>query len=668
MKIEIKGLEPDKLNPKNFGGMCSRIAVVTRAEGKKIADGIDTVATTDDPAIVIDWERWEMVREILPMKYCELPKNDKVVLLDAHSRYSVTNILGSARNWNITEHELLCKTYIDKNKTDVISLIEGEHLDSVSIGYQTDPNNTVEIPKKAEVLIDGVSYKNEFDDDMPLLVRTAWKVKELSLVPIGADEAAKFRSEATGKIISNDPELQKKINEILNNQKSLTDKINSITITKEVLMDDPTKKENPTPLTREEQVVKDTPEIKKFGVERFNGRFKGLSEVALRGGMTFDQFTVMYTSELERTGGGFETPNTFLGLNGKEIKDFSPTRAAQNILLGKRSGFEFEISQDLEKRTGHPVSEKSILLPADFQNVGLRELYNVNKRAHSTAATEGGDLITPSFYGNLLKEVIRNQTVLGQLGITIISGLKGNFQLPKIVSGLAVYSVAENIAGSTSYVVTDIEEIGPKRLTGNTEYGKQLFLQLDPTVGGFDQILMKDLYQSMNVKTDYEGINGTGLNNRPTGLLAQSNIAAPTLSTVDLKHIINFKRKVAKQNGLKDMMKFLNSVDVETLLETTRRFPDGNGDRTLFQDGKIEGYGSLSSNQVPDAVNIFGNWPEFYMLNWGVEEMIVAEQPKHKEWMVEISLHRLVNFFLRSPESFAIADDAPVSSWDDLDA
>ena len=87
---------------------------------------------------------------------------------------------------------------------------------------------TVEVPKKASVTIDGVEYKNDFQDDYPLVVRTWWKIKELSLVPIGADAAAKFRAELQGKtsslpgqITSEDPELQKKLNDALNENTNL---------------------------------------------------------------------------------------------------------------------------------------------------------------------------------------------------------------------------------------------------------------------------------------------------------------------------------------------------------------------------------------------------------------------------------------------------------------
>jgi hypothetical protein len=185
----IEGIE--NINPNGYGGMCSRSAVLSRA-GIDFERGIDTVATTDAPVLVVDWERWEIVREILPMRYAEIP--EKVPLMDAHNTGSVDKIRGSAKDFRTTQHELLAKTFVSPEFPTIRSLISDGHLDSVSIGYVTEREFTVEVPKKTTVKIDGEEYRNDFEDDYPLVVRTKWSVRELSLVPIGADSAAKFKS------------------------------------------------------------------------------------------------------------------------------------------------------------------------------------------------------------------------------------------------------------------------------------------------------------------------------------------------------------------------------------------------------------------------------------------------------------------------------------------
>ena len=178
-------------NPSNWGGMTSRAITIKAPDN--IDRGIETIATTENPSVVVDWTRWEMVREVLPLKYVEV--GDKVPLLDAHQRYSAEDVLGSASEFRTEGINLLCKTYISKSEPGIAQKIAEGHIDSVSIGYMTDKNRTVEIPVDAAVTIDGIDYRNDFTDGLPMVVRTWWQVKELSLVPIGADQAAKFRAE-----------------------------------------------------------------------------------------------------------------------------------------------------------------------------------------------------------------------------------------------------------------------------------------------------------------------------------------------------------------------------------------------------------------------------------------------------------------------------------------
>ena len=154
------------------------------------------------------------------------------------------------------------------------------------------------------------------------------------------------------------------------------------------------------------------------------------------------------------------------------------------------------------------------------------------------------------------------------------------------------------------------------------------------------------------------------MSNAPTGILHQPGPAAATLATIGWKQLINFKRLIAKAKGRKEDLKWAMSVDVESVFDMTQKVA-GQAFFLRSEDGKVAGYGAESSNQIPDAVAMLGFWPEFFTLLWGVEKLIVADQPSHKSDEIEISLHRYANFFLRSSEAFAIADDAAVDVWEE---
>lgn len=223
--MKIEGV--DIANPNEYGGMCSRAVALDKKKDIDFTRGIDTIATTDAPTLIVDWERWQIVREVLPMRYAVLPDNDKAPLLDTHSRFSIEQIKGSAKEWTTSDNQLLCKCFISESETALRQKISEGHIDSVSIGYTTDKKQTVEIPKEKTVVVDGISYKNEFTDGYPMVVRTWWKTKELSLVPIGADDAAKFKSvagETERKLLERLQELEREIQSLKTKTTSNRDK------------------------------------------------------------------------------------------------------------------------------------------------------------------------------------------------------------------------------------------------------------------------------------------------------------------------------------------------------------------------------------------------------------------------------------------------------------
>ncbi len=144
--------------------------------------------TTEQAAQVWDWDSFDVISEVLLMKGATWPAIGQAPLLDAHSRESTQNILGSARNFRIVGDELLADIHLtDGPQGEAIGRkIQGGHLTDLSVGYQVEQSRFIH---DGEVqVIDGREYKG------PLRVATKWKIFEVSLTPIGADSRAKVRS------------------------------------------------------------------------------------------------------------------------------------------------------------------------------------------------------------------------------------------------------------------------------------------------------------------------------------------------------------------------------------------------------------------------------------------------------------------------------------------
>lgn len=181
-------------------GLSLRAAVVPPAPpASSGADdgGLRWILTTEAPATVFDWERFDFVSEILLMDGLVLPATKQVPLLDSHSRYSVDDILGSVTD--IREAEAggyaavdgLVRFASDERAQRVLQLVRDGHLTDGSVGYRVV--RAVWIPEGEQAAIRGRVF------DGPVKVSYEWSLKEFSATPIGADALAKVRSLCTGE-------------------------------------------------------------------------------------------------------------------------------------------------------------------------------------------------------------------------------------------------------------------------------------------------------------------------------------------------------------------------------------------------------------------------------------------------------------------------------------
>jgi len=149
------------------------------------ARSVEVVGATETAVEVFDYERWEVIQEILLMDGCEMPSSRQVPLLDSHQRYGSASVLGSYREMDITGGQLMGRAFFSaapEAEGPYTKLREG-HLTDFSVGYRVIASTWV--PDGETAVIAGRSYKG------PVRVTTRWRVKELSICPIGADELAK---------------------------------------------------------------------------------------------------------------------------------------------------------------------------------------------------------------------------------------------------------------------------------------------------------------------------------------------------------------------------------------------------------------------------------------------------------------------------------------------
>jgi len=175
--------EAEQLTYRSFSARAKGPSTLNRE-----ARSVEVVAATENPVNVLDWERWEVVPEVLLMSGARLPKSRKIPLLDSHTRSSVSDVLGSARNLRVESNELISDAVFSSNPRadEAFRLLDEEHVEDFSIGYRVNKYTWIDAGKTKTVK--GRMFEG------PLRVVTDWTPRELSITPIGADEAAKARS------------------------------------------------------------------------------------------------------------------------------------------------------------------------------------------------------------------------------------------------------------------------------------------------------------------------------------------------------------------------------------------------------------------------------------------------------------------------------------------
>jgi phage major head subunit gpT-like protein len=149
---------------------------------------VEVTAATENPVQIFDWEHG-LVDEVLLMNGAKVPFTRQVPLLDSHNRHDTSTVIGSFQRMDIDGSELVGRAFFSERAEDQWGLVRDKHLTDFSIGYRVDPKESVWVP-------DGEVYShNGREYEGPVLIRKKWYPKELSLVPIGADEMAKARSE-----------------------------------------------------------------------------------------------------------------------------------------------------------------------------------------------------------------------------------------------------------------------------------------------------------------------------------------------------------------------------------------------------------------------------------------------------------------------------------------
>lgn len=183
----------------------------------------------------------------------------------------------------------------------------------------------------------------------------------------------------------------------------------------------------------------------------------------------------------------------------REVRQFSLVRAvAAQAGLAVDAGREREVSAELAHRSGR--QPQGFLVPTSV----------FEQRVLTTTTPAGGpgsNLIQTDVRGDLFIDRLRASLVTGSLGATVLNGLVGNVDIPRLKASASTGWVAENAALTNTDHQFDKVSLTPKHVGALTELSRNMLLQTSPDV---EQLVRNDFALILAEAVDRAAIAGTG--------------------------------------------------------------------------------------------------------------------------------------------------------------
>jgi HK97 family phage major capsid protein len=229
-------------------------------------------------------------------------------------------------------------------------------------------------------------------------------------------------------------------------------------------------------------------------------------------------------------------------------------------------------------------------------------------------ATAGGNTIATNMGG--LIERLRPVLAVQGMGASVISGLSGNLDLPKLTAGPTAYWVAEDGASTESSSTFAKVSMSPKTVSGQMYLSRRIILQNSVSM---ENVLRSDLAYVLAQALDSAAIMGGGTN-EPDGLLsiltenatsetALTDIAADLISALEMDDVTGTTGFLTNPAVLADARKIKEESGSNRNIPIAETF---HGERVVASNNVPADTGSPSAGYPV----IYGAWSNLVIGYW----------------------------------------------------
>jgi len=342
-------------------------------------------------------------------------------------------------------------------------------------------------------------------------------------------------------------------------------------------------------------------------------------------------------------------------------KSFSLSRAIAGAISGSLSGAEAEAYQEAQReaRQAGLTLAGNVAIPSSmFRTAGDPGLL--------TAGTGDGSDFVPTEHKDFI-EALQPRLLIEELGATIISGVSGNLDMPRIsAAGTANWGATETADTPNSGLATDTLSLSPKRVGAYTTYTKQLLTQGSPSV---DRIIADDLGRAIRNAVDSAAFNGAGSSGVPEGIFNTTGVqdtAATNGTTLTAAALIELITNVAAQDGLTGGEVFALAPAIYAKIATLAQVTDVSATMvndmiagynvhmsTHLEQGNDKGSSTGNTGQV-----LFGDFSNLLVCRWTGVDLLVDPYTLGGSSEVKVIANQWMDVGVRHPKAFATISDA----------
>ena len=333
--------------------------------------------------------------------------------------------------------------------------------------------------------------------------------------------------------------------------------------------------------------------------------------------------------QMQREGAARSTPVLNAG-EQRDVNTFDFNKVLNHLYRSAKGGatvidgIEAEMIREGETEARSAgISAGGILLP---RLLVRRENRDMTAAGTTTTTGDQGGMTVQVEKRGLLDDFF-NASVMRLAGATVLEGLTGNLDLPRLIAGTAAAGKAETGTSDEVSPTTAMLQLTPKRLPAYIDISERLLLQSSVAI---ETILRGHLATQMGATQEAAFFHGTGTN-EASGIAGASGIGsvvggtnglAPTLA-----NLIALETAVDTTNALLGNLSYVSNGQIRGKLKGTPKVASTDSRMLLDSDGLVNGYTPYFTNAVSRTLTkgtsslasaiFFGNFADYVVGYWG---------------------------------------------------